>query len=220
MNKFIVYKVTFPNDKVYIGISSKGLEFRKNCHYKESKRNRYNQKFYNALNKYKTLEIWETIDESAKTWKELCDLERYYIQKYNSFENGYNCSLGGDGNFGHKHSEESRIKMSGPRPQTTLALKGKPKSKEHKKKLSEARKNFKYTREQREQHSKNCGGKSFVVFKNNIEIGKWYSKQVCAEELNLTERAILGCLNQPNIFKSHKGCTFKYIEEIKNVTKI
>jgi hypothetical protein len=103
--------------------------------------------------------------------------------------------------------------MSGKRPQTSKALRGKPKSKEHKKKLSDIRKEFKYTRDQREAHSRNCGGRKFNVYKNSVFVGSWYSKQVCAEELNIHDRGILGCLNQPEKFKSHKDYTFEYVGE-------
>lgn len=210
--KYLVYRVMFPNSKCYIGITSKSLEFRKNKHFSELKKGT-NYKFHNALRKYRKQEIWEEFCY-CKTWNDAKNLEKYFIQYFDSFNNGYNSTLGGDGIIGLKFSEESKKKMRGPRPQTSKALKGKPKSEEHRKKLSDFRKQFKYTREQKEQHSKNCGGRLFSVYKNTIKIGEWYSKQLCAEELNLSDRGILGCLNQPGIFKSHKGYTFQYVGEI------
>ena len=39
---------------------------------------------------------------------ELNSLEMYYINMYNSCKNGYNCTLGGDGITGFKHTDETR----------------------------------------------------------------------------------------------------------------
>lgn len=69
MEKYILYKVTFPNNKVYIGITSKTLEKRKLNHYKSVTLNS-NFKFHNALRKYQGKEIWEHFC-SAFTWKDV-----------------------------------------------------------------------------------------------------------------------------------------------------
>ena len=37
--------------------------------------------------------------------------EKYFIKIYNSFNNGYNCTLGGDGTINFKHSEETKNKL-------------------------------------------------------------------------------------------------------------
>lgn len=211
MRKYLVYKVTFPNNKVYIGITSKDLEFRKKKHFSELKKGT-NYKFHNALRKYEGLEVWEEF-AYAFTWDACKELEQKLIKYFNSFDNGYNSTLGGDGTLGWKHNPNSVKKSKEHRDKIRIALKGKPKSKKAKESMSKSRKNFKYSREQKEQQAINCGGKLFTVFKNNIELGKWYSKQVCAKELQLNARGILGCLNQPNKFKSHKGYTFRYVGE-------
>ena len=93
----------------------------------------------------------------------LCIKEKYYIEKYNTFNNGYNLSEGGDGggswinkktkeekerisnikrekNLGRKFSKETLEKMS-------LAKKGIPLSEEHKQKLSKAHKGKILTKE-------------------------------------------------------------------------
>lgn len=41
----------------------------------------------------------------------LDDKEMFYIQKYNSYKNGYNQDLGGSGCKGYKHTEEEILKM-------------------------------------------------------------------------------------------------------------
>lgn len=98
--QFIVYKATSPSGKVYIGITSEGLEIRKNKHYRDALK--FDRKFYKALRKYGSKVIWETID-TASTWNEACNKEKLHIQKYDSFKNGYNSTLGGEGIYGLKH---------------------------------------------------------------------------------------------------------------------
>ena len=95
----IIYQATnIYNNKIYIGKTSKTLEYRKKRHLytSKSKKNIY---FYNAINKYGFDKfIWEILD-TADTLVELNEKEIYWINKKNSMnENfGYNTHLGGNG---------------------------------------------------------------------------------------------------------------------------
>jgi group I intron endonuclease len=139
----IIYKVTNKvNGKVYIGQTTECLTIRKKKHY--ASRNYYakmNRHFSHALRKYKRSDfLWEIIDK-CDSKEELDEMEFHYIMSYDSYNNGYNMTFGGEGIIGHKHTEESKLKMS-------LAKKGKPGhmagfkfSKESKAKMSESAKN-------------------------------------------------------------------------------
>lgn len=92
--KFYVYMhINKPNNKKYIGITGRSCEDRW-CNGKGYS----NQVFGKAIEKYG----WENFDheilEIVNTREKACELEKYYIQKYNSHlkEYGYNISLGGD----------------------------------------------------------------------------------------------------------------------------
>lgn len=95
----IIYKVTFPNQKYYIGQTMRTLEKRKKEH--EWTYLKRNTAFYNAIRKYGWDSLmWETIDE-ADTREELNQKEIYWIKYYNSCvlsknSNGYNSTYGGD----------------------------------------------------------------------------------------------------------------------------
>lgn len=109
-----IYKITNKiNNKVYIGQTKQTVEARWKRHLQcaKSKVNRY---LYNAMNHYGydnfVLEVIEQCDDTL-----LDEREKYWIQYYNSFNNGYNMTLGGGGgntwtNNPHKELTIERIK--------------------------------------------------------------------------------------------------------------
>lgn len=120
MKKYYIYKITFQNNKSYIGLTF-DVEKRIKEHLNESKRNRY--PLSKAINKFNK-QFQVDIICCAYNYQDACELEKYFIQCYNTnIENnqGYNATLGGDGVFGRKHPEEERQKIKD-------AIKGKMKA--------------------------------------------------------------------------------------------
>lgn len=76
--------------------------------------------------------------DNIQTKEELDELEKYYIQQYDSFKNGYNCTLGGDGLY--NPSEETRRKMSEAKKGKHPHNYGKKMSDDFRKKCSQAKK--------------------------------------------------------------------------------
>lgn len=109
----IIYKAENKvNGKVYIGQTTVGLVYRMNCHFSETVAERYVSHFHNAIKKHgKNNFTWEII-EHCESKEELDEMEYHYIKQYNSFEGGYNLTLGGDGQLGFKHSEETKATLS------------------------------------------------------------------------------------------------------------
>jgi group I intron endonuclease len=104
-----------PTGKKYIGqtISEKT---RKRKHISDSKI--LDLKFYRAVRKYGWENfIYGVINEFDENI--LNESEMFYIKKYDSFENGYNSTFGGEGRRGYKLSQETKELIS-------MALKGKP----------------------------------------------------------------------------------------------
>lgn len=130
----IIYKATnVKNGKCYIGQTIRSLNARISSHYNECKRR--TNKFANALKKYNK-EDWE--------WKIVCNappqhlniLERLYIYLFDTYDNGYNSTLGGE--FLPASNPEI-VKKAGY--MSGLARKGKktgPKSLEVRQKISNA----------------------------------------------------------------------------------
>ena len=106
------------NGKCYIGQAIK-LQKRLKAHWKNFSSDSYSHiVIYKAFKKYGIenfeLIILKTISDSLsqRTKKELDELEKFYIEKYDSYNNGYNSTLGGDGGvLGYKHTEETKEKL-------------------------------------------------------------------------------------------------------------
>lgn len=135
----VIYKVTNKkNNKCYIGKTFQNISKRTSQHYYNSKETSRKSYFHNALKKYgKNNFEWEIID-IGNDEEELSVLERFWIWKYNSYgKDGYNLTKGGEGNYGVKHSEETKQRMSISKMGNKNPLYGKHHSVETKKILSE-----------------------------------------------------------------------------------
>ena len=98
------------NNKVYIGQTTLSMEDRWKTHLKPSvSKQRGSYKIYNAMNKYGKENFYCELLEENIPVEELNDREIYYIEKYNSFENGYNSTKGGDGRFINKEYDIKNI---------------------------------------------------------------------------------------------------------------
>lgn len=108
---YTIYKITNTiTGKVYIGFDS-DYPNRIRIHKSASKSG--NTKFYRAVRKYG----WEQFKHEAiyQSWNRdntLNVMETYFISEYDSYNNGYNSTRGGDGCFGLLLSEEAKHKIS------------------------------------------------------------------------------------------------------------
>jgi hypothetical protein len=114
MSRGSIYKIVI-NGKHYIGLNTTSLKQRKNEH-RQCAKNGDKRCLYNAIRKYDMVDTFELIEiDTADTIEELCELEIFYIQEYNSYYmngNGYNMTLGGEGTNGYVYTEEDKQKMS------------------------------------------------------------------------------------------------------------
>lgn len=161
IRKMALYKITFPNGKVYFGVSinpEKRLKRHKSSAHKGSK----NYLLHHALRKYPDQETFEIIKWG--TVEEIFKAEAEYIYNHSSSERkyGYNMALGGtSGMLNRSHSEKSKQLMSESKSGNKhhKYWEGKTFSEEHKKKMSEAR---------RKRPGPNLGRKLTDSWKENI----------------------------------------------------
>ena len=111
--KGIIYKITNKvNGKSYIGQTRYTIEFRWRQH-QHKKDNTY---FHNAIHKYGiqnfSVEVLEECDVEKLNSREI-----FYIAKYNTFKEGYNLTIGGEGNkhlvLDDKYDEIKELYLSG-----------------------------------------------------------------------------------------------------------
>jgi len=157
MRSGVIYKVTSPSGKIYIGQTIQSFIKRRRDHERAAFDNKYHQyvsKFSAAIRKYNNNLLWEILENNISECN-LNEREKHYIKLYDSFNNGYNGDLGGGGlgtpksqeckekirksHLGKKLSEQNKEKISEsnfwkgkPGP-----MKGKHHSEESKRKISE-----------------------------------------------------------------------------------
>lgn len=107
-NNYTVYKHTTPSGKVYVGITSKPVEQR----WLNGRGYKRNEHFWNAICKYGWENIKHEILLTGLTREQASQAERNYISLFRSAipANGYNLTEGGE--YGVKHTPESRRKLS------------------------------------------------------------------------------------------------------------
>jgi len=201
----IIYKVTNRiDDKCYIGQTVKTLKQRKSAHKTRMKKSNRKHYFYNALRKHGWDNFkWEVLCE-CKSKKEMDEMEFHYIKQYDSYNNGYNMTWGGEGNVGWIPSEKTKKKISdahkgrnnGPctderKKNISKSLIGYKHSEETKKKISDAHKGMKLgpmSEEQKWKISKANTGKKRTkeqkqkmseihkMYKNTKEYKDWFMK--------------------------------------------
>lgn len=115
--KYKVYKIeNIMNNKVYIGYTSLSINERFHKHYTNAlygiKSKLYDSIRKNGISNFRLSEIFSSFNKD-----ETLEMEILYIKKYDSFRNGYNMTLGGDGGdctlyMNDKEIEEYRKKLS------------------------------------------------------------------------------------------------------------
>lgn len=108
INSGIIYIVTSPSGKMYVGQTTTSLKNRKRKHVLDSKRHDY--AFSRAILKYGASNMkWEILEDGISPL-DLNRKEEYYIKKFDTFKNGYNSTEGGD--FNPMDYQELRNKVS------------------------------------------------------------------------------------------------------------
>lgn len=98
MRKYSIYIIKNKiNSKVYIGQTCQSIHTRFMQHMKPSTcKQRGSYKIYNAINKYGKENFYYEVLEENIDETEIDEKEIYYIALYDSYDNGYNSTHGGD----------------------------------------------------------------------------------------------------------------------------
>lgn len=164
------------NNKYYIGQTKQTLINRFGRNGKRYMSRHEHIKFNNAIKKYG----WDSFEHgvicTCHTIEEANKLEEYYIQKYDSFLNGYNATKGGGGKLG----------LSGKK----CAWYGRKHTEEEKKKISKANKGKVVSR-------KNSKSKCILAVdkETNCIVGEYVSINQCSDVLKINQGDISRCLS-------------------------
>lgn len=126
------------NNKVYIG-QSVDINKRFKQHLWGLNHNRHdNPHLQNSWNKYKEENFEFIVLEEVEDINNLDIQEQYWIDEFNSYNDGYNLKLGGVSGRGYKFSEKSKQKMSEAKKGKPSPNKGVSPSKETREKIRES----------------------------------------------------------------------------------
>lgn len=226
----IIYKAKFPNNKIYIGQTSRSLEERIYDHSINFKHPYKKNRLYSAIKKYGINSIaWEVIYK-ANTKEELNEREIYFISTFKSFDKnfGYNTRLGGSSG---KWSEESKNLFSkkkkgkSPHPIEFYINLGKRQSgslnpfygKTHSDEVKEKLKNLRLGKKLSEKTRAKISKGPIVVLKKNTNelVAEFSSAFQCSIQMNLNNGHICSILRGDSNIKSLKGFIFKFKRDYK-----
>ena len=107
-----IYMLVFPNKKTYVGLTS-DLKDRFNKHKSRSKKPK--QVVHYAIQKYGWERVTKVILEHCNdcTMEHLAVREKHYIKHYGTYGmGGYNCTEGGEGTVGYRHTKKAKAAIS------------------------------------------------------------------------------------------------------------
>lgn len=101
--KNIIYVVKNKEKKIYVGETSTPLIERVKSHLRKR-----GTDFESLINRKNMNDFeWAILEENLTDIKERFDREKFFIKKYDTYNNGYNMTKGGGGTKGLKHTQES-----------------------------------------------------------------------------------------------------------------
>ena len=190
----IIYRYISPSGKSYIGQTTNEV-YRRRMWFGKGRYTGGRSKIDRARKKYGPENfMYEVLLRNQYSGIEAATLdlnkwETYYIGYYDTYKNGYNSTLGGDGSRGYTQSVEAlqkiskslkgRKKPNGFGSRVSSSLKGIAKSVEHRKKLSESK--------------KNSGHKILQYSLTEEYIKTWDNIDEVAKTLGVSRESIAGC---------------------------
>jgi group I intron endonuclease len=123
--QMIIYMATCSkNSKSYIGVTKRPLTIRIRAHMRCVK-DGVKTHFYNAIRKHGIDSfVWDVIDKVSPA--QAFEREKYYISKFDTLKNGYNSTVGGEGDLAP--TRETRAKRSIAMTGRTSPMKGRRQS--------------------------------------------------------------------------------------------
>lgn len=188
----VIYLITNTvNDMKYVGQTRRDADKRFKEHCAIAENTNRNLHLYNAMRKYGIDKFTFEILESGIDECNLDDREKYYIDKYDTFNNGYNYTEGGGGMRGYHHTEETRKKMGVSISKSMWKIN----TPERTAKIIAAQKGRKFTEEHKQHIRESIGDRHG---ENNSFYGKKHSDDTKTKISNTKSEHIVNQIDQSN----------------------
>ena len=214
-----IYKATSATTgKVYIGQTTQTLQERINQHNSHAFGHQYNYHFHNAIRKYGTDDFtYEIIEDDIKSAETLNEREKYWISYYNSYYDGYNSTMGGDGTvrrddelivklFEEGHTTQEICEITGYNRQTVYKSYGVNGLTEE----NNARKG--------EQTRERCSRAVEQYSLDGQYVKTWRSATECGKELGNQSLISAVCRQEESMLSAY-GFLFKYEDDSRNISE-
>lgn len=192
MTKYVIYQhKNKTTGKSYVGFTKETIDVRWKQHIKMSRIKQ--NKFYNAINKY-GVDDWEHIilvDTVPAFFKN--EFERYWIEHLDSYKNGYNSTIGGEGGRDTPLSQDTKDKISKANKGRKLRL-----TPERKEQLVLQAKTSPWLDRTGKLHSEHS---KLLISANNARTKVWLGKTRCKETKDKISKATMGNNSRCSVVK-------------------
>lgn len=212
-----IYKATSKTtNKVYIGLSTQTLQQRINQHNSHAYNQQSKYHFHCAIRKYGPDDFeYVIIEDNIDNIETLKERERYWIKYYDSYYNGYNSTLGGEGKIIRDDEEIKRLFEEGKTTKEIVEITGHNKNTIYKSYQSSGLTEINNERKKL-QNQLRC---SRPVEQYDLEgnfIKEWSSATECGKVLG-NQSFISAICNQKENMLSAYGFLFKYKDDERSI---
>ena len=215
MKTYMVYRLTDPEGKVYIGTTSLGsIQKRCDCGYQ------HNSSLKEAIKSYGLKNFKKEVLVDGLTKEEAAEEEKNQIAIHNSRDEtlGYNISLGGFKTFeGLSHTDETKMRMSNAQSGKTASDEARKNMSSAQKKYFETHRNHNFGKPMPEEvkQKDRASHRSEMKRIQQLDLDGKYIKTfegigLTAQELHVTKQALVSCLSGRS--KTCAGYRWRYEE--------
>ena len=214
-----IYKATSATTgKVYIGQTTQTLQERINQHNSHAYGHQSNYHFHNAIRKYGAEDFaYEIIEDGIKSAEILNEREKYWISYYNSYYDGYNSTMGGDGTM--RRDDELIVKLfrEGLSTQEICEETGYSRDTIYKSYRLNGLAEENYERKN-EQTRERCSRAVEQYSLDGQYIQTWHSATECGKELGNQSLISAVCRQEENMLSAY-GFLFKYEDDSRDISE-
>lgn len=213
----LIYKATSATTgKVYIGQTSQSLQERINQHNSHAYGHQYNYHFHNAIRKYGADDFnYEIIEDNIISKDILNEREKYWISYYNSYYEGYNSTMGGDGSIRRDDELIAKLFRDGHTTQEICEITG-----YHKRTVYRSYRAMALTEENNrrkaEQTRQRCAREVEQYTLDGELVRTWSSATECGKSFGNQSLISAICRQKENILSAY-GYLFKYADDPRDI---